>query len=432
MINISVMKEKLRDIRTSTSFGEVHTVTHNMVISKGPFSKIGDICEVGTEKILCEVISIKQNNVYLMPIRSLENISIKDRVYVKRDQVAIPSVNLLLGRTLNGVGEFIDQLDPLTKFPKKEVDLNRMPPDPLKRKRIKDSLPTGIKAIDSLLTIGEGQKIGIFAGTGVGKSTLLGMIAKEAKADINVIALIGERGREVREFMERELGEEGMKRSVIVVATSVEAPLMLIKAAQLATSIAEEFRDQGKKVMFMMDSVSRFAKAREEIDNAVGLPTIQGKTPSMESYMKKILERSGMSEKGSITGIYTVLVDGDDFNDAIPDMARGILDGHIVLSRSLAHKNHYPAIDVLSSISRVMQEVADDDHWDVAREVKKYFSIYLENEDDFKSGMYIPGQDRDVDMARLLYPKIRTFLKQDIKEHVEFEETLLHMKGIFE
>ena len=287
----------------------------------------------------------------------------------------------------------------------------------MERKRITEILPTGVKAIDGVLTIGEGQRIGIFAGTGVGKSTLLGMIAKQAKADVNVIALVGERGREVKEFIEENLGEEGLKRSVLVISTSDEAKLMNIKAAELATAIAEQFRDEGKKVLLMMDSITRFAMAKREIDLATGSLAPGGKTPSMESSLQQLLERAGTSDKGSITGIYTVLVEGDDMQGAIPDMARGILDGHIVLDRKIADQNHFPAINVLASKSRVMDFVVAPEHLLAARELGKYLAIYKENEDAFTFGAYEKGRNKEVDFAKLVYPQIQTFLKQGKDEY---------------
>jgi flagellum-specific ATP synthase len=388
------------------------------------------VCLVGSKKIPCEVVSLKGPNVYLMPLYDLDELMIRDKVYLSENQMVLPNVNYLLGRTINAMGEFIDDKEILEHIKREKIKLNKKAPDAMTRTRIQKVLSTGIKAIDSMLTIGEGQKIGIFAGTGVGKSTLLGMIARNAKADINVIALVGERGREVLEFIENDLGEEGMKRSVLVISTSDEQPLMHIKAAQLATSIAEEFRDQGKNVLLMMDSITRFALARKKIDNASGFPTIQGRTPSMEPYLQKLLERSGTNKQGSITGIYTVLVEGDDFIGAIPDMARGILDGHIILDRQLAEMNHFPAINILNSISRVMDKIVEKEHWDYAREIKKYLSIYKENEDNFNLGMYVPGQNKEIDIAKLIVPKINDFLKQDIAEAYDFQYILSLMRGI--
>lgn len=431
MIDLNKMKEKIEIKKSSITFGQVHTIKGNTIISKGPISTIGDLCVVGEEKIKCEVIGLIGDDVYLMPLNNFNKLKIKDKVFVKKNKIEIPIVNSLLGRTVNALGETID--GKMNKENKKiEVELDRDPPESMKRKKIEKILPTGIKAIDMMLTLGEGQRIGIFAGTGVGKSTLLGQIAKYAKADVNVVCLIGERGREVKEFIENELGEEGMKRSIVVVATSDEEKLMQIKAAQLATTIAEEFRDQGKKVLLMMDSITRFAKAREEIDKATGeIADVNGKTPSMEKYLQRLLERAGNNEVGSITGIYTVLVDGDDFNGAIPDITRGILDGHIYLDRKIAQNNQFPAINVLSSVSRVMDKVVSKEHWNLIRNIKKYMALYEENEQAFKIGAIPPG-DRELDIAKMFNPIIIEYLKQGISESFEFDESLKLLKGVVE
>lgn len=430
MFSNEEMQRKMKQSPLSLTHGEVQQISEHMLISKGPVCKIGDICVVGKGKVPCEVVSLKGPYTYLMPFYDLEGLSIKDHVYRSGYQFELPPVETLQGRILNGLGQPIDHKGKLIHEEMKQIPLVRTPPNPLDRMPIEEILETRIKAIDSMLTIGEGQKIGIFAGTGVGKSTLLGMIAKRAKADVNVICLVGERGREVPEFIRYELGEEGMNRSVLVISTSDEQPLLNIKSAQLATSIAEEFRDQGKKVLLMMDSVTRFAIARREIDHAIGLPTNQGKTPSMEPYMQKLLERAGKNQHGSITGIYTVLVEGDDFNAPIPDMARGILDGHIILDRKIAEKNQYPAIDVLNSISRVMDRIADPEHLKIAKEIRKYMAIYQENEDNFKLGLYIPGQDREVDKAKQMHGAVLQLLTQERNEFIHFEETLQKMKEV--
>jgi flagellum-specific ATP synthase len=427
VIPIEKINAGLDTVSLHLSFGVVEKVTKQLLVSKGPVCKIGDLCVVGKNEAPCEVIALEGHKVYLMPLYQLKGISVQDCVYVKQHIFTIPPIEKLMGCVINALGETEEKLEK-----KVEVDLERLPPKPLKRRRIKSVMPTGIKAIDSFLTIGEGQKIGIFAGTGVGKSTLLGMIARTAQADVNIIALIGERGREVLDFMERDLGEEGLKKSIIVVSTSDEQPLMNVKAAQLATSIAEMFRDQGKKVLLMMDSITRFAMARREIDVATGELPIMGKTPSMEPMMQQLLERSGMNQSGSITGIYTVLVENDDFQGVIPDIARGILDGHIVLSRALALLNHYPAIDVLASISRVMQDVVSKEHWKLSGESKKYMAIYKENEDEIKLDILKKGMDPEVDFARMLHPKIKQFLLQDIGEHVSYDDTLEQLKQIIE
>lgn len=304
-------------------------------------------------------------------------------------------------------------------------------PNPLERPRIDSVMPLGIKAIDALITIGKGQRVGIFAGSGVGKSTLLGMIARNAKADVNVLALIGERGRELKEFLEKDLKEEGLKKSVVVVATSDESALKRVKAAYVAMAIAEYFRDQGMDVLFMMDSLTRFAMAQREIGLAIGEPPVsRGYTPSVFSIMPKLLERAGKNQKGSITALYTVLVDGDDFNEPITDTARGILDGHIVLSRSIANKNHYPAIDVLASISRVMNDIVSPEHRILANEIKRILATYKEAEDLITIGAYTKGTNSEIDRAIDLMPQINEFLRQDVDESFEFEQELEMLKSI--
>ena len=306
------------------------------------------------------------------------------------------------------------------------------PPDPLSRKIIDEVLTLGVKAVDGLLTIGKGQRIGIFAGSGVGKSTLMGMFARNTKADINVIALIGERGREVREFIERDLGEEGMRRSVVVVATSDKPALIRKKAAQTATAIAEYFRDQGKDVLLMMDSLTRFSMAQREIGLASGEPPVsRGYPPSVYAQMPKLLERAGNSDRGSITGLYTVLVDGDDFNEPITDTARGILDGHIVLSRQMAQKNHYPAIDILQSISRVMSSIITKEHKVAAGKMKQVLATYQEAEDLINIGAYKAGSNPDIDFAIDKIRAVNAFLQQQTDEKFTFEESLQQMLDIF-
>jgi len=303
------------------------------------------------------------------------------------------------------------------------------PPNPMTRPRINEVLPLGVKCLDGLLTVGKGQRMGIFAGSGVGKSTLMGMIARNSKSDVNVIALIGERGREVRDFLERDLGEEGLKRSVVVIATSDQPALIRLKGALVATSIAEYFRDCGKDVILLMDSLTRFSRAQREIGLAVGEPPVtRGYTPSVYAIMPKLLERSGTSDKGSITGLYTVLVDGDDMNEPITDTARGILDGHIVLSRQLAHRNHYPAVDVLGSISRVMNDIVDNEHKMYANELRRNLAVYKEAEDLINVGAYVKGSNADIDRAIELNKGINEFLTQRTDERFSFEETIELLK----
>ena len=336
----------------------------------------------------------------------------------------------LLGHTLDGIGRPTD-CDEI--FLTDENPVEAQPPDPMKRKIIDEVLPLGVKAVDGLMTVGKGQRIGIFAGSGVGKSTLLGMFARNTKADINVIALIGERGREVREFVERDLGEEGMKRSVVIVATSDKPALIRNKAAKTATAIAEYFRSQGKDVLLMMDSLTRFSMAQREIGLASGEPPVtRGYPPSVYSEMPKLLERAGTSDVGSITGLYTVLVDGDDFNEPITDTARSILDGHIMLSRKLGHKNHYPAIDVLQSISRVMSAIATSEHKALAGKLKNVLATYNEAEDLINIGAYKAGSNREIDYAVAKIDAVNTFLRQTTDEKFEFDEEIGLLKALFE
>lgn len=427
MIDIKRFKGIIDKNNISKKYGEIISIKDQLLISKGPICKIGDLCFVGGEKVPCEVISLEGNHVYMLPMYDAKNIMIKDEVYSKSSSLTIPKVENLINRVINGFGEFIDNKDKHYIDNTKDLDLNRKPPSSMDRRMIEEVMPTGIKAIDGLLTIGEGQRIGVFAGTGVGKTTLLGMMAKYAKADINIIALVGERGREVKKFIEDELGPEGMKRSVVIVATSDESDLMKIKAAQLATSIAEEYRDKGKKVLLMMDSVSRFAKAKMKIDMATGELAPGGKTPSMETSMQRLLERAGMGKVGSITGIYTVLVDGDDMNDPIADVSRGILDGHIILSREIANY-YYPAIDVLNSKSRVMQDIVTNEHQMLAREINKYMSMYKKIEDAITFGSYERGRNKEADLSVLLHEPIQHFLTQQIEEKIEYGTTVEMMR----
>lgn len=409
--------------------GKVHSVQEQFFISKGPKAKVGDVCLVGEHNVLCEVIAIEKENNMLLPFEQTEKVCYGDKVTLIAEDVAVPQGEYLLGKVLSATGAVLN--DRNENIPLQKMKLDAPPIHAFEREKITDVFETGIKSIDSMLTIGVGQKIGIFAGSGVGKSTLLGMIAKNAKADVNVISLVGERGREVKDFIHKELGEEGMQKSVVVVATSDESHLMQLRAAKLATSIAEYFRDQGKNVLLMMDSVTRFADARRSVDIAVKELPIGGKTLLMESYMKKLLERSGKTKHGSITGIYTVLVDGDDLNGPVPDLARGILDGHIVLKRELATLNHYPAISVLDSVSRIMEEIVSPNHWQLANEMRKILSIYKENELYFKLGT-IQENPENVYIfdCKNKAEGINSFLKQRRAEHYEFSHIIKTMESV--
>ena len=365
----------------------------------------------------------------LMPYEDVEGIGPGSSVENTGAPLKVRVDESLLSHTLDGLGRPNEEM----VLSGEEYSVEAKPPDPMSRKIISEVLPLGVKAVDGLITVGKGQRIGIFAGSGVGKSTLMGMFARNTKADINVIALIGERGREVREFIERDLGPEGMKRSVVVVATSDKPALERKKAAQTATAIAEYFRDQGKDVLLMMDSMTRFSMAQREIGLASGEPPVsRGYPPSVYSEMPKLLERAGCSDKGSITGLYTVLVDGDDFNEPITDTARSILDGHIMLDRKLAHKNHYPAIDVLQSISRCMSQIATREHKSYAGRLKNVMATYAEAEDLINIGAYKAGSNPDIDYAVSRIGAVNEFLMQDVSDKFTFEQTVSMLKEIFD
>ena len=415
------------------TYGKVVKVVGLTVESTGPEAKVGDTCKIvlaGTGKtVLAEVVGFQEGRLQLMPYEDISGVKIGDYVEGDCDSFQVPVGEELLGKVLNGLGQ---PLNGEVLNLKETRSAEAMPPNPMERVLIQEVLPLGVKAVDAIMTLGKGQRIGIFAGSGVGKSTLLGMFARNTKADINVIALIGERGREVREFLERDLGEEGVRRSVIVVATSDQPALIRKKAAKTATAIAEYFRDQGKDVLLMMDSMTRFSMAQREIGLASGEPPVsRGYPPSVYAEMPKLLERAGKTEKGSITGIYTVLVDGDDMNEPIADTARGILDGHIVLSRKMAHKNHYPAIDILQSISRVMSSIATKEHKQYANQLKNVLATYNEAEDLINIGAYKAGSNKEIDYAILKINAVNQFLMQQVDEKFTFEQTIEALKGIF-
>lgn len=414
--------------------GKVAKVVGLTIESIGPMAKLNDLCLIRSNSaagvVKAEVVGFRDDRVLLMPYDNVEGVGLGSWVENTGAPLQVPVSEELLGLTLDGVGEPMnaDSLGADCAH----YSVEAAPPDPLSRKIIDEVLTLGVKAVDGLLTIGKGQRIGIFAGSGVGKSTLMGMFARNTKADINVIALIGERGREVREFIERDLGEEGMRRSVVVVVTSDKPALIRKKAAQTATAIAEYFRDQGKDVLLMMDSLTRFSMAQREIGLASGEPPVsRGYPPSVYAQMPKLLERAGNSDRGSITGLYTVLVDGDDFNEPITDTARGILDGHIVLSRQMAQKNHYPAIDILQSISRVMSSIITKEHKVAAGKMKQVLATYQEAEDLINIGAYKAGSNPDIDFAIDKIRAVNAFLQQQTDEKYTFEESLQQMLDIF-
>ncbi|MCR5790832.1 MAG: flagellar protein export ATPase FliI [Lachnospiraceae bacterium] len=415
--------------------GKVVNVVGLTIESIGPDAKLNDMCRIIIDKnsgksVEAEVVGFRDNRTLLMPYDVTEGIGYGSIVENTGEPLSVDVGEELLGYTLDGLGRLPDGSRCRTGV---SYPIAADPPDPMAREIIKDPLPLGVKAVDGILTIGKGQRIGIFAGSGVGKSTLLGMFARNTRADINVIALIGERGREVREFIERDLGEEGMKRSIVVCATSDKPALVRKKAPMTATAIAEYFRDQGKDVLLMMDSLTRFSMAQREIGLASGEPPVtRGYPPSVYAELPKLLERAGNSDKGSITGLYTVLVDGDDFNEPITDTARGILDGHIVLNRKLAHKNHYPAIDILASISRCMSQIATKDHKAAAGRLKNVLATYTEAEDLINIGAYKAGSNPGIDFAIEKINQVNEYLCQDVDAKYSFDDELAQLTQIFQ
>jgi flagellar protein export ATPase FliI len=413
--------------------GTVCRVRGMLIESNGPQAVIGEVCQIllsrGNEPVSAEVVGLDGTTVQLMSYSDVQGIEIGCKVVASGSVLTVPVGDMLLGRVLDAMGKAAD--DKGEVFASKHYPVIASPPDPMKRKPIADRIVTGVRAIDGLLAVGRGQRLGIFAGSGVGKSTLLGMIARNTNADVNVIALIGERGREVVDFIENDLGPEGLKRSVVVVATSDQSPISRIRGAYVATAVAEYFRDQGKDVMLMFDSVTRFAKAQREIGLAIGEPpATRGYTPSVFETMPKLLERSGTSEKGSITGFYTVLVDGDDMDEPISDTVRGILDGHIILSRKLAQKYHYPAIDVLASISRLANRVSGPATKKAAGFIRRLMAVYEESEDMINVGAYQKGSNPAIDEAIAHHDKIEVFLNQEVSDPAPITATLKAMAAV--
>ena len=413
--------------------GKVAKVVGLTVESIGPSAKLNDLCHIITKDhnqvINAEVVGFRDDRVLLMPYDQTTGVGLGSRVETTVAPLKVMVGDELLGKVLDGLGNPIDGsgLNCTCGY-----SVQAEPPDPLTRELIDTVLPLGVKAVDGLITVGKGQRIGIFAGSGVGKSTLMGMFARNTKADINVIALIGERGREVRECIERDLGPEGLKRSVVIVATSDKPALIRKKAAMTATAVAEYFRDQGRDVLLMMDSLTRFSMAQREIGLASGEPPVsRGYPPSVYGEMPQLLERAGRSDTGAITGLYTVLVDGDDFNEPIADTARSILDGHIVLDRKIAQKNHYPAIDVLQSISRVMSSIVDSKHKKASGQLKNVLATYSEAEDLVNIGAYKAGSNPSIDYALSKIDAVNEFLQQDVYEKISFEESIRRLEELF-
>ena len=434
LINLQKYRDALEDCKTVKLTGKVTQVVGLVIETQGPTVSVGELCYIypkksGVEPIPAEVVGFRQGRVMLMPVGEMHGVGPGCEVVAAQKMLQVKVGDELLGRVLDGLGNPMDDLGPILS--KEEYPLQAPPPPPLTRPRINDSLYVGVRAIDGLMTLGDGQRIGIMAGSGVGKSTLLSMIARNTEADISVIALIGERGREVRDFIERDLGEEGLKRAVVVVATSDQPALVRIKGAMTATAIAEYFRDQGHKVIFMMDSVTRFAMAQREVGLTIGEPpATRGYTPSVFALLPRLLERAGTSDTGSITGIYTVLVDGDDMNEPIADAVRSILDGHIVLSRSIAAQNHFPAIDVLASVSRVMNEVVSEDHLKAAQNMRALMAVYKDAEDLIHIGAYVKGSSKRIDAAIQKIDAINAFLCQGIYEVDSYESTINKLVNI--
>ena len=420
-------------VETMKISGKITQIVGLVIESQGPSVNLGDLCYISPRNegtpIPAEVVGFRQNRVLLMPIGEMQGIGPGCEVYSAHQSLKVNVGHHLLGRILDGLGNPMDDKGPLVVDD--EYPLHSAPPHPLTRRRIERKMSVGVRAIDGLITLGRGQRIGIMAGSGVGKSTLLGMIARNTEADINVIALVGERGREVREFIERDLGEEGLKRSVVVIATSDQPALVRIKGAMTATAIAEYFRDQGLDVVLMMDSVTRFAMAQREVGLTVGEPpATRGYTPSVFAMLPKLLERSGTGEKGSITGIYTVLVDGDDMNEPIADAVRSILDGHIVLDRKIAAQNHYPAIDVLGSVSRVMLDIVAKEHNLAAQKLRSIMATYREAEDLINIGAYATGSNANIDRAIAAIDSVKAFLQQDVYEKMDADETIAKLLSL--
>ncbi|MFN7250840.1 MAG: flagellar protein export ATPase FliI [Anaerobacillus sp.] len=427
-MRVANLIDRVSTIDSFKNYGKVTRVVGLTIESKGPQVSIGELCYIiigkaTKRKVMAEVVGFRDEMVLLMPFTTVHDISPGSLVEATKKPLQVKVGSGLIGHIVDGLGQPLNGLElpnGLRPYPTENP-----PPNPLSRPRIYEPLSLGVRAIDSLFTVGKGQRMGIFAGSGVGKSTLMSMIAKNSEADVNVIALIGERGREVRDFIERDLGEDGLRKTVVVVATSDQPALMRIKGAMTATAIAEYYRDQGLNVTLMMDSVTRFAMAQREIGLAIGEPpTTKGYTPSVFAYLPKLLERSGTNEFGTITAFYTVLVDGDDMNEPIADAVRGILDGHLVLDRKLANKGQFPAINPLRSISRVMNDIVEPSHRYAADRLRQLLAIYTDSEDLINIGAYKRGASKEVDEAIQAYPDIINFIKQSTEEIVTFNQAV--------
>ena len=431
--HFSWMEEKSHNLNTVERLGRVVQVTGLIIESEGPDLALGEICEIRSVKNetlgMAEVVGFRENRVLLIPLEDIYPLSPGCRVAASSRSAGIPVGDALIGRVLDGLGRPIDAKGPIVAS--QDSRLHAAAPNPLKRQRVTETLQTGIRAIDAFTPLGLGQRVGIFAGSGVGKSTLLGMLARGASADVNVIALVGERGRELRDFIEGDLGEVGLSKTVVVVSTSDQPAPLRLRAALMATAIAEHFREKGKNVLFMMDSLTRLAMAQREIGLAVGEPpTSRGYTPSVFSLLPRLVERTGMGEKGSITALYTVLVEGDDMNEPVADAVRGIVDGHIVLSRSLATANHYPAIDVLESLSRLTGVLLTEEETQFVSKARDLLAVYRQSEDLIQVGAYVPKTNPKIDLAIERYEPLMRFLKQTRLEHMERAESFKTLKAI--
>ncbi len=433
-INMEKYRAAIESAKPIRLHGKVTQVVGLVIEGYCPDSSVGTICEIRPQEgapIPAEVVGFRNNKTLLMPLGELRGVGLDSLITVRRDKASMGVGPLLLGRVIDGLGKPIDDKGPLRV--EEEYPIYAAPVNPMTRTPIRKPLDLGIRSINGLLTCGQGQRVGIMAGSGVGKSTLLGMIARYTEADVNVIALIGERGRELREFIEKDLQEQGLKKSVVVVATSDQPPLVRMRGAYIATTIAEYFQKQGKKVLLMMDSATRFAMAMREVGLAIGEPpTTKGYTPSVFAALPKLLERTGNFTEGSITGLYTVLVEGDDFNEPISDSMRSILDGHIILSRSLAARNIYPPIDVMASASRVMSDVASKEHQELAGKFKETLATYRQSEDLINIGAYKAGSNPGIDYALSKIKGMDLFLKQAVQDPVSMQDALQGLKQIFQ
>ena len=426
--------ERIEQLNPIKHYGKVTKVIGLVVESAGPAVSIGRLCTIESKendtRIKAEVVGFRDDRIVLMPLGPITGITPGSIVTSNYEELRVPVGKELIGRVLGGLGQPIDDLGPIESST--SVAVNNKPIPALRRRKITNRLLTGIKSIDLTMSVAQGQRLGIFAGSGIGKSIMLGMMARGTSADINVIALIGERGREVREFIENDLGPEGMKNSIVVAVTSDEPPLIRIKGAMVATAIAEYFRDRGKNVLLLFDSLTRVSMAQREIGIAAGEPpTTKGYTPSVFAMLPALLERAGLSEKGSITGFYAVLVEGDDFNEPIADAVRSILDGHVTLSRKMASLNQYPAIDILDSVSRLMKNVSTDEEMEIAAQTRKVIAIYREAEDLINIGAYVKGSNPEIDDAIIKNRKLLDFFRQGINEIDDYEASYQYLKEIF-